>query len=152
MIDIFRAEQIALAKGQHFHLSINSDVSNLGAVAEFITNAAQSNELNERDIYNVQMAVDEAVTNVIQHAYRGRTDGRIDIFCERQGNDLIVEIVDSGNPFDASKVPTPRTRGPLSRRNIGGLGVFFMKKLMDKVEFTSKAGGGNRVRMVKHIR
>ena len=139
-----------MAKAQH--LRINSDVSNLAAVADFITTAAQQSGLNERDIYDVQMAVDEAVTNSIQHAYHGRTNGHIEIRCERRADDLIVEIVDGGKPFDASKVPTPRTRGPLSRRSIGGLGVFFMKKLMDEVEFTNLAEGGNRVRMVKHIR
>ena len=151
-VTIRRISEEERTKAQHFHLSITSEVSNLGAVAEFIANAARQSGLNERDTYNVQMAVDEAVTNVIQHAYHGVAAGRIELSCERRRDDLIVEIVDAGKPFDASQVPAPRTRGPLSRRNVGGLGVFFMKKLMDQVEFTSRAGGGNRVRMVKHIR
>ena len=141
-----------MAKAQHFQLSIRSEASNLSAVADFIAAAAGQSGLNDRDTYNIQMAVDEAVTNVIEHAYRGRTDGRIDIYCERHGNDFIVEIQDFGKPFDAARVPTPRTRGPLARRSVGGLGVFFMRKLMDTVEFNSTPGNGNRVRMVKHIR
>jgi serine/threonine-protein kinase RsbW len=145
-------EQIALGMAQYSHLSISSDVSNLGEVADFIVDAARESGLNEAETYRVQMAVDEAVTNVIQHAYHGVADGRIEIFCERRGRDFIVEIVDFGKPFDASQVPIPRVRGPLSRRNIGGLGVFFMKKLMDKVEFSHGAESGNRVRMVKRIK
>ncbi len=145
-------ERIALVKAQHYHLSIGSDVSNLGEVADFIIASAQECGLNEAETYKVQMAVDEAVTNVIQHAYRGVDDGRIEIFCERRGNEFITEIVDFGKPFDASKVPMPRVHGPLARRGIGGLGVFFMKKLMDKVEFSHGAESGNRVRMVKRIK
>ncbi len=145
-------ERIALVKAQHYHLSISSDVSNLGEVADFIIASAQECGLNEAETYKVQMAVDEAVTNVIQHAYHDVSDGRIEIFCERRGHDFIVEIVDFGKPFDASKIPMPRVRGPLSRRGIGGLGVFFMKKLMDKVEFSHGVESGNRVRMVKRIK
>ncbi len=141
-----------MAKAQRFQLTIYSEVSNLGAVADFVTDAAQRAGLGERDTYNVQMAVDEAVTNVIQHAYHGRSDGRIDIYVERRGAEFIVEINDFGKPFDASKVPTPRVRGPLSRRSIGGLGVFFMRKLMDSVEFSSNSGGGNRLRMMKRVK
>ncbi len=133
-------------------LNIKSDVANLGPVADFIVKAAQEAGLDDRETYNVQMAVDEAVTNIIQHAYNGNHEGRIDICCERRGMEFIVEIRDFGKPFDPSRVRTPRVHGPLSRRTIGGLGVFFMKKLMDQVEFTSDAVHGNRVRMVKRIK
>lgn len=136
---------------QRFKLSIHSDVSNLNTVADFIAQATQQSGLNERDVYNVQLAVDEAVTNTIRHAYRGRTDGQIDISCARQGSDFIIEIQDFGQPFDASKIPTPRVQGPLSRRTVGGLGIYFMKQLMDKVEFSHSSKHGNRVRIVKRI-
>ncbi len=141
-----------MVKWQQFRLSITSDISNLSRVAEFVALAARESGLDERTTYNVQMAVDEAVTNVIQHAYRGAEDGRIRISCERQDDEFVVEVQDFGKPFDPSKVPTPRVHGPLSRRSVGGLGVFFMKKLMDRVEFSRDATRGNRVRMVKRIK
>ncbi len=141
-----------MVKQQQYRLRINSDIANLGRVAEFVTEAARESGLDDRDTYNVQMAVDEAVTNVIQHAYRGSDNGSIHISCERRGNEFVVEILDFGKPFDPSKVRTPRTSGPLSRRGVGGLGIFFMKKLMDHVEFSSDAGRGNRLRMVKRVK
>jgi serine/threonine-protein kinase RsbW len=141
-----------LAKAQPSRLTIRSDLSNLGAVSDFIAQAAQANGLNARESYHVQMAADEAVTNVIEHAYRGRKDGRIDITYERRGDEFIIEVRDFGQEFDPSQVRTPRVKGPLSRRTIGGLGVFFMRKLMDGVEFSHDPIRGNRVRMVKKIK
>jgi serine/threonine-protein kinase RsbW len=141
-----------LAKARQSHLTISGELSNLGVVADFIAQSARGSGLDERDTYYVQMATDEAVTNVIQHAYRGRRDGRIDVTCERRRDEFIVEIQDFGKPFDPAHVRTPRVKGPLSRRTIGGLGIFFMKKLMDSVEFSRDTERGNRVRMVKRIR
>lgn len=141
-----------LAKAKQTHLKISGELSNLGAVADFIADSARGSGLDERDTYQVQMATDEAVTNVIEHAYKGRPDGRIDIYCERRDDEFVIEIHDFGKPFDPAKVRTPRVKGALSRRAIGGLGIFFMKKLMDSVEFSPDAEKGNRLRMVKRIR
>jgi serine/threonine-protein kinase RsbW len=141
-----------LRKPRKFNLKVASELSNLSVVADFIVKAARSCGLNERQTEDVHMAVDEAVTNVMEHAYRGRRDGEIFIKCERRGDEFVVEIQDFGKLFDASKVRTPRVHGPLSRRTIGGLGIFFMKQLMDQVEFASDAQNGNRVRMVKRIK
>jgi anti-sigma regulatory factor (Ser/Thr protein kinase) len=141
-----------LAKRQRSHLTIDSELSNLSLVADFIARAARESGLDERATYHVQMAVDEATTNVMEHAYHGKSDGRIDIFCQQQGDEFVVEIRDFGKPFDPSKVRTPRVKGPLSRRTIGGLGIFFMRKLMDRVEFSTGAERGNRLRLVKRIR
>ncbi len=141
-----------MATAEHFHLTIYSEFSYLGTVADFIAKATEACGLNDKAAYNVQMAVDEAVTNVIEHAYSGRTDGRIEISCEQRGREFIVDIQDYGKPFDASKIPVPRVKGPLSRRSIGGLGIFFMKKLMDRVEFSSDPDLGNHVHMVKRIK
>lgn len=140
-----------MAKAQSSHLTITGDLSNLGVLADFVAQAARASGLDERETYHVQMAVDEAVTNVIVHAYHGRRDGRIDIYCKRSAEDFVVEVQDFGKPFDPSLVRTPHVKGPLSKRSVGGLGVFFMKKLMDSVEFSRDAKGGNRLRMVKRI-
>ncbi len=140
-----------MGKAQHYHLTIQSDFSNLATVADFITHAAADWEMDGRTTYNIQMAVDEAVTNVIEHAYRGQSDGSIQISCDVKGNEFIVEIQDFGTPFDPKKVAKPQVKGPLSERTVGGLGIYFMKKLMDRVEFSSGKKIGNRVRMVKRF-
>lgn len=140
-----------MAKTQTFSLEIASEMANLALVADFIVDAANRAQLTQKQSDDVQMAVDEAVTNIMEHAYAGRTDGRISIFCRTDGREFYVEIRDAGKPFDASKVKTPNTSSPLSKRAIGGLGIFFMRKLMDKVEFTRDTGG-NVTRMTKKLK
>jgi serine/threonine-protein kinase RsbW len=136
---------------RQFSLTVNSQVERLAEIADFVEQAATSSGLNQEQTYDVQMAVDEACTNVIQHAYHGRPDGTIDIACERLGKDFVVTIQDYGDRFDPKKVARPRTHAPLSRRNIGGLGLFFMHKMMDRVEFDFSPHG-NRLTMTKKIK
>ena len=137
---------------EKYSLTVDSRLERLSEIANFIELAARSSGLNEDQTYDVQMAVDEACANVIEHAYRGRANGTIDIVCEKRGKEFVVTIQDFGERFDPKKVASPRTRDPLSKRNIGGLGLFFMRKMMDKVKFEFSAGSGNRLTMVKKIK
>ena len=137
---------------QKFSLVVTSQVERLAEIADFIADAACACGLPDEQIHDVQMAVDEACTNVIEHAYRGKPDGTIDIVCERRGNEFVVTIQDFGARFDPKKIESPKTRDPLSKRRIGGLGLFFMRKLMDRVEFDFTSGRGNRLTMVKKIK
>jgi serine/threonine-protein kinase RsbW len=137
---------------QKFSLTVDSRLERLSEIADFIEIASRESGLDDNQIYDVQMAVDEACTNVIEHAYRGRSDGTIDIGCEKRGKEFIVTIQDFGERFDPKKISRPRTRDPLSKRNIGGLGIFFMHKMMDKVKFDFSSGHGNRLTMVKKIK
>ena len=133
-------------------LSVDSRLDRLGEISEFIRGVAQVFGMNDEQTYNVQMAVDEACTNVIEHAYHSRPDGTIDITCEKRGNQCVVVIRDFGERFDPNQVARPRTHDPLARRNIGGLGLFFMQKMMDKVEFKFSPSDGNRLTMIKKIK
>lgn len=126
-------------------------MANLARVAEFVAGIARENNLTEKQSDDVQMAVDEAVTNVMEHAYRGRSDGRIWIQCRVTAREFSIEIRDAGRPFDVSTVRTPNIQGPLSQRTIGGLGIFFMRKLMDTVEFTREKHE-NVTRMKKKLK
>ena len=140
-----------MAEAHSFILDITSDMSNLARVAEFVADAARKTKISPRQSDDIQMAVDEAVTNVMEHAYAGRTNGHISIQLEIDAKAILVEIRDQGRTFNAKKVKKPDVNSPLSERSIGGLGIFFMKKLMDKVEFTHDESG-NITRMFKKLR
>ena len=137
---------------QRFSLSVKSQVENLAGISDFVEMAARESGLDDHETYDVQMAVDEACTNVIKHAYHGRKDGTIEIECSLHGKEFTVVIKDQGDRFDPGQIPPPNIRHPLSRRNIGGLGLFFMNKLMDRVDFDFSSSGGNRLTMVKKIK
>lgn len=133
---------------EDLELTVASDLGNLARIAEFVAAAAARLGLNEQQTFEVQMAVDEACANVMEHAYGPGQAGEIQIRCETAGDDLVVTIRDQGRPFDPSLVPAPDLSCPLSERQIGGLGLYFMRRLMDRLEFHFNATG-NELRMYK---
>ena len=132
-----------------FEMTVPSDLANLARIAEFVTDAALRLGLTEQQAFEVQMATDEACANIVEHAYGLGVPGSIGVSCEMEGDDLVVTIRDRGRPFNANQVPTPDVTGPLEDRRIGGLGLYFMRKLMDRVVFHHDAQGGNELRMYK---
>lgn len=122
----------------------------LAEISEFVTREARQAGLNETAVFAVQMAVDEACTNIIEHAYGGGGRGAIDCTCLAVEEGFKVILADRGRPFDPKKVPEPDLTSPLKRRKEGGLGLYFMRKLMDEVQFGFDAQRGNVLTMVKH--
>lgn len=137
---------------ERFSLSVDSRLERLSEISEFVGRVARDFGLDDKQTYDAQMAIDEACSNVIQHAYGGKPNGIIDIAIEKRGKDFVVTIRDQGKPFDPESVARPKTNAPLSERNIGGLGLFFMYKLMDRVEFDFSSKRGNSLTMVKKIK
>jgi anti-sigma regulatory factor (Ser/Thr protein kinase) len=133
-------------------LCVTSSLTNLGDIAEYVAGRASAAGLDEERTFEVQMAVDEACTNSIQHAYRGHASGELRVCCFREGDDFVVEITDHGAPFDPQTIPNPDVTGPLEERAIGGLGVYLMRRLMDSVHFRTDPESGNVVVMRKSTR
>ena len=121
----------------------------LAAICELVTRAAESAGLDERGVYAVQLAVDEACSNIIQHAYGGEGRGDIECTCCPGDGELTVTLHDHGHPFDPSCVPVPNLQPTLDECTGGGLGLYFMRQLMDQVHFESMPGAGNVLTMVK---
>ncbi|HHX66205.1 MAG TPA: ATP-binding protein [Chloroflexi bacterium] len=137
---------------EQFEICVTSELTNLASIAEFVTQRALVAGMNEDQAFEVQMAVDEACTNAIEHAYQGRSDGNVWICCYIEGDDFVVRVTDEGQPFDPSIISSPDTKAPLEEREIGGLGLFFMQKLMDSVVFLPGRNRGNQVIMRKSRR
>jgi len=108
---------------------------NLDRVREFVGIAAQKCGLDDSAIYAVQLAVDEAFSNIIEHAYGGECLNEIECTCQCANASLTITLRDCGNPFDPTAVPEPDLAADLEDRDIGGLGLYFIRQLMDKVEF-----------------
>lgn len=123
----------------------------LDAIREFAAEAARQAALDEKDVYNIQLAVDEAASNIIEHAYEGIPDGKIEISLDVSPEDLKIVMRDSGKRFDPDEVIEPDLDAALEERSIGGLGLFFMRKLMDDVRFEWVEGQGNILTMFKHF-
>ena len=125
----------------------------LDEIRDFVGNIARDGGFGDKDIYNIQLATDEAASNIIEHAYEGVNDGLLELFCGMQGDAIRIVLVDHGEPFDPSVVPTPDLKADLSERKIGGLGIFLMRKLMDEVHYDSRPEqNSNTLTMIKRKR
>ena len=125
----------------------------LDEIRDFVGNIARDGGFGDKDIYNIQLATDEAASNIIEHAYEGVNDGLLELSCGMQGDAIRIVLVDHGEPFDPSVVPTPDLKADLSERKIGGLGIFLMRKLMDEVHYDSRPEqNSNTLTMIKRKR
>lgn len=125
------------------------DFSSLERIARFVARATYAAGLGERAAYAVQMAVDEACTNIIEHAYGGEGIGNIDCTYEVTEDSLIITLRDKGHPFDPTRVSEPDLDVQLEERALGGLGVFLMRRLMDAVHHRYEPEEGNVLTLVK---
>lgn len=112
----------------------------LADISEFVTQAARAAGLNEKGVYAVQLAVDEACCNIIDHAYGGEGRGDIQCLVEIGEGKLTVILRDRGRSFDPTKVPAPTLNRPLKRLKMRGVGLYLMRKMMDEVRYEPSQG------------
>ena len=124
----------------------------LDEIREFVGEIARAGGFSDKDVYNIQLATDEAASNIIEHAYENISDGILELSCGMQGDAIKIILIDRGESFDPSEVPLPDLKADLSERKIGGLGIFLMRKLMDEVHYEPKADKSNVLTMIKRKR
>jgi serine/threonine-protein kinase RsbW len=121
----------------------------LEKISQFVVQSAKQAGLDDRSIYAVELAVDEACSNIIDHAYAG--EGKGDLVCSVIVGDGEVTIIlnDYGKPFDPDKIPRPAINVPLENLKPRGVGFYLMSKMMDEIQYTSNKKDGNTLTMVK---
>jgi serine/threonine-protein kinase RsbW len=123
----------------------------LSEISAFVTEAAEAAGLPPKTVYEVQLAVDEACSNIIDHAYGGEGEGDIECTCHVTEDGLTVKLRDHGESFDPESISSPDLHADLEERTTGGLGLYFIRKLMDDVDFEfQEADGANLLTLVKY--
>lgn len=139
---------------QERQLVIPSEYEAIGSARAFVIQEAESAGLDDRAVYHVQLAVDEACTNIVEHAYGGSDMGEIILTCgtgQLQGEPcFLVRITDHGIPFDPESIPAPNLSSDPDELRIGGLGIYFMRQMMDRVEYHFHPGQ-NELVMCKRL-
>lgn len=136
---------------QKFRLKISSITENLEIIREFINNLAQKAGFNEEGADQIELAVDEACTNVIKHAYKFNTKRMLDILVFLDNEKMEIIISDKGSGFDPDKLPIPDLQKYAHEAKMGGLGIHLMKTLMDEVNYSFNPGKKNTVSLVKYL-
>ncbi len=121
-------------------LTLHNDITEVPTLGEFVEQVAEQLGYNMTDSMNMNLALEEAVVNVMNYAYPEGTIGDILIEAATTETQLVFTIKDSGTPFDPTQVKDPDTTLSIEDRPIGGLGIFLVKQLMDSVTYNYTDG------------
>ncbi|MBN2263954.1 MAG: ATP-binding protein [Prolixibacteraceae bacterium] len=120
---------------KHKHLSVENKIEELPALTAMLEQLADEWDLNPGLAMNLNLVIEEAITNVVFYAYDDKLPHLIDIDFELDGNELVIVISDDGTPFDPTKKTDPDISLSVDDRQVGGLGIFLIRKIMDKVSY-----------------
>jgi serine/threonine-protein kinase RsbW len=124
----------------------------LGDLLAFVERACARAALDPDVAFDVRLATEEAVTNVIDHGYAGvAAPGPIAVRFHHDARQVVVTIDDLAPPFDPATIPRADPSAPLEQRRIGGLGWHFVTRVMDEVRHEPRIPRGNRLTLVKRL-
>ncbi len=131
-------------------LRIKNDTRHLSHVREMLSSNISRTALSREQENKVILAIDEAITNIMEHAYEDRDDGWIDIELHGSGEKLEVVIRDTGKKFNPETLENPDVSEHVREGKKKGLGIFLMRQIMDEVRYRFKDGKKNEIRLVKY--
>lgn len=131
-----------------YSITVQASTEHLAEVRNFVAKHAASFGFKKQDVADIRLAVDEAYTNIIKHAYKQDKSRSVDIELGYNSDEFWVSLLDSGETFDPASYTKPDVRKKIKEKKRGGVGVYLIKKLMDEVEYL-KEGPVNEIRMIK---
>ena len=116
-------------------LVMRNNIADIALMSEFVENLCDENQLPMDVCFNLNLALEEAVSNVIKYAYPENEEHEIILKVNKKDNGFIFELTDTGTPFDPTKKEDADVTLSAEERPIGGLGIFLIKKIMRAVEY-----------------
>ena len=129
-----------------------SSTENLALIREFVSSAAKQAGFDDKEVGRLELAVDEACANVIEHAYGHDANKEVLISARLDENEFSIDIEDTGKGFDPAQVNQEELEQLISKRRTGGLGMRLMKTLMDEVRYEIEPGKKNALHMSKRLK
>ena len=123
-----------------YSLRITNDIQQISRLSDFVSHIAEENKISPKLCSSINLAVEEAVTNIINYAYEDKKDMPIDINASVRGGEIQFNLIDYGKPFNPTSAPKVNTTSDASERPIGGLGIHLYKNIMDRVGYSYKDG------------
>jgi len=116
------------------HIKLPAKIENLKRWTQSVLECARAQKFEGKRIQEIELALEEALVNICNYSYPEKT-GEVEINCKLDGRHFIIEIIDSGIPFDITSVSDPDLTSNVEERKIGGLGIFLVKKMVDEVRY-----------------
>lgn len=120
-------------------LTIRSDIGEIPGFSIRLEELMLASGFSPDAILDTQLAVEEAITNIIVHGYRNES-GEIRIFWKFEKGRAEIQIIDTAPAFDPLSIPEPDIEGDMDERRIGGLGVYLIRQLMDEFSYRYEDG------------
>ncbi len=121
-------------------IQIHNKIPEIEHVCDMVKDFSKKHSVADKIIFTLHLALDEILTNIISYGFSDNNDHLIDICYTLSGDELTLKIVDDSNPYDPANAPTPDVEASLEDRKIGGLGIYLIKNMMDKINYSSKNG------------
>jgi len=137
---------------RRFLLHVPSSTENLALIRDFVGNIGKQAGLSEAELSMIELAVDEACANVIEHAYGMDSTQEVAVRARLDADQVEITVVDTGKGFDPSGVVQQDLKRLVEERRSGGLGMRMMKLVMDEVQYQIKPGERNELRMIKKLK
>lgn len=134
-----------------FSLQVPSATENLALIRDFVANVGNQAGLGDDDVAKLELAVDEAAANVMEHAHGYDSKKEVTIRATFDATTLRIEVVDEGTGFDPTALPAEPVEQLVHDRRTGGLGLRVIRSLMDEVSYEIVPGERNRLRLLKRI-
>ena len=128
------------SSGTERHLSLRNEIDEIPRLHRFVHTIAEEMGMDARKTMNLNLALEEAVSNVILYAYPAGTDGRVDIDASLGDDRVVFTVTDSGVPFDPTASALPDLTLDVDKRPVGGLGIFLVRRIMDAVDYVREDG------------
>ncbi|MFC1511591.1 ATP-binding protein [Candidatus Latescibacterota bacterium] len=113
----------------------SADIEQIGQMIEFVLEAARHQGLDGKELNMIRLSLEEALVNVINYAYP-EGDGNVEIIYRLENSKgLVIDIVDTGIPFNPLDKPIPDINLALEERPIGGMGIYLIRQNMDEVKY-----------------
>ena len=116
-------------------LILQNEVAEISKLAIFIDELGEEFGLSPELVFNLNLVLEEAVSNVILYAYPKEEHQTISLIAKKKGNQLIFVLTDSGKEFDPTQAPDADITLSAEERPIGGLGIFLIRQIMNTVEY-----------------
>ena len=129
---------------------LNNDIQEVKQLNVFVSDVCATVHLDNDMASNVELAIEEAVVNVMNYAYPYEWEGKIHVKAYASGGTLFFEISDNGIPFDPTKAKEADISLSVQQRSIGGLGIYLIRKYMDNMEY-KRIEGRNVLTLSKNL-
>jgi serine/threonine-protein kinase RsbW len=137
---------------RRFSIHVPSSTENLVMIREFVTSIGSQAGLPPSEVGQLELAVDEACANVIEHAYGSDVTKEVSVRATLDDSILEIFVIDTGIGFDPTSIEQKELDKLVAARRSGGLGMRLIKSLMDVVEYQMIPGVKNELRMVKRLK